>query len=75
MKKYKIINSTNQTYLNIEMPFDFEGKEIQDDVNVFGVDFKITQIGTVVQCISKEAVMTFQEIPEEVKETETEETI
>lgn len=72
MTKYKIVSSTNEVYLNIEMPFDFEGKELQDKVSIFNEEFTITQTGSVVQCISEKAVMTFQEVPEPeiVEETE-----
>lgn len=68
--KYKIVSSTNPVFLNVEMPFDFSDKTIGDSVNIFGQELKITQTGTVYLCVSEKAVMTLQEIPEEIEEIE-----
>ena len=73
MKKYKIVSSTNKTFLNIEMPFNFEDKNIGDTVNIFGEELIITQIGTVYTCISKNSVMTLQEISDTLEEIKEEE--
>ena len=67
MIKYKIAYSSNPTFQNIEMPFDFEGKNIGDDVSLFNTDFKITQVGSVIQCVNENWVLTLQEVPEKVE--------
>lgn len=70
LKKYKVINSTNEVYQNIEMPFDFSDKNIGDTVNIFNEDFTITQTGLIYQCVAEKAVMTLQEVEEKNLEEE-----
>jgi len=64
MKKYKIVYSTNQVFQDIEIPFDFSKDSIGDNVSLLDTVFNITQIGSVVQCVNKNWVLTLQEIPE-----------
>lgn len=66
MRKYKIVYSTNPVFQDIEMPFDFEDAKIGDETSLFNTDFKLTQVGAVIQCVNKDWVLTLQEVPEEI---------
>ena len=66
MTKYKIVGSSKDEFLGIEMNIVFDDIEIGKVCEVFGTQFTITQTGAILILSNKDWVLTLQEVPQVV---------
>ena len=62
MKKYKIVGSSDQAFMNIEMNIVFDDISIGKNCEVFGKVFTITQTGKCIVLANSDWVLTLLEI-------------
>jgi len=64
MKKYRVVGSTKEEFLNIEMKIVFDDDRIGTNCSLFGTEFVITQTGKAMILSSKDWVLSLLELPE-----------
>ena len=62
MNKYKIVSSTQAAFNGIELPFNFDGKKVGDDVSLLNDKFKVTQIGVIVNLSNENNAVTLMKV-------------
>lgn len=62
MTKYKVISSTNQAFVGVELPFDFSDNKVGDQITFLNGSYKVTQVGQIINLSNEDSAITLIEI-------------